>query len=166
MWGWGGGGGLLIHFHGRGGNSVKIGFAPIWKGCLSFKEIISSLWANYFLFFFKVLFRSFFFKWTCSKREVTKVDPALNVEMILRWTINVRPMEGEDTTWYIFKVGKVTLSRLVSLLSEKGVFPSRKLLAHFGQILSFFFFLSEHVANGKSQKLTLPSILRWFWDEW
>ena len=25
-------------------------------------------------------------------------DPAFNFEMILRWTINVRPIEGEDTT--------------------------------------------------------------------
>ena len=25
-----------------------------------------------------------------------ETDPALNFEMILRWTINVRPVEGED----------------------------------------------------------------------
>ena len=27
-----------------------------------------------------------------------ETDPAFNFEMILRWKINVRPMEGEDTT--------------------------------------------------------------------
>ena len=27
-----------------------------------------------------------------------ETDPAFNFEMILRWTITVRPMEGEDTT--------------------------------------------------------------------
>ena len=27
-----------------------------------------------------------------------ETDPAFNFEMILRWTINVRPMEREDTT--------------------------------------------------------------------
>ena len=27
-----------------------------------------------------------------------ETDPALNFEMILRWTINFRPMEEEDTT--------------------------------------------------------------------
>ena len=27
-----------------------------------------------------------------------ETDPAFNFEMILRWTENVRPMEGEDTT--------------------------------------------------------------------
>ena len=26
-----------------------------------------------------------------------ETDPAFSFEMILRWTINVRPMEGEDT---------------------------------------------------------------------
>ena len=27
-----------------------------------------------------------------------EIDPASNFEMVLRWTINVRPVEGEDTT--------------------------------------------------------------------
>ena len=29
-----------------------------------------------------------------------ETDPALNFEMNLRWTINVRPMEGEDATQF------------------------------------------------------------------